>query len=232
MWLVLAHASDQTVLALTERWPLAARLVTPADVCAEGWILEIDGAAEGSPSAMQPSAVTGVITRLGGIGPADLPSVHATDRGYAAAELGAFLLAWLDGCPVPVINRPEPGSLNGPAWSPAQWVLAAHQAGLPVVPLRLGSSPGFAGDPSPANGGGVSPEGVTIMVVGDRVIGDVHPSLGEGAVRLARSAGTPLLGVTLDGVAAASRFVEASVCPALSTQAAEALAGYLGWTTC
>lgn len=231
---MLAHASDRTARELTERWPLACRLVTPADVCAEGWVLEIDGAAEGPPSATQPRAVTGVITRLGGIGPADIAGVHVADRAYAAAELGAFLLAWLDGCPAPVINRPQPGCLNGPAWSPAQWVLAAHTAGLMVVPLRLGSSPGSSGDSSATSGDGVSPDGVTVTVtvVGDRVIGDVHPSLSEGAVRLARSAGTPLLGVTLDGADAGSRFVEASVCPVLPAQAAEALAGHLGWTTC
>jgi len=230
MWLVLAHASDRTARELTERWPHACRLVTPADVCAEGWALEIDDAAAGPPGAALPGVVRGVVTRLGGIGPADLAGVHVTDRGYAAAELAAFLLAWLDDCPVPVISRPEPGSLNGPAWSAAQWALAAHLADLAVLPLRLGSSLESAGDSPGADD--VPPDDVTVTVIGDRVIGDVHPRLSQGAARLAHAAGTRLLGVTFDGREAESRFAGASVCPALPPRAAEALADQLGWTNC
>ena len=232
MWLVLAHASDRTARELTERWPHGCRLVTPADVCAEDWAPEIDDAAAGPSGAALPGAVRGVITRLGGIGSADLVGVHVTDCGYAAAELAAFLLAWLDDCPVPVISRPEPGSLNGPAWSAAQWTLAAHRAGLAVLPLRLGSSPESAGDSPGAGADGVPSDGVTVTVIGDRVIGDVHPRLSQGAARLARAAGTRLLGVTFDGREVGSRFAGASVCPALPPRAAEALADQLGWTTC
>lgn len=232
MWLVLAHASDRTARELTERWPHGCRLVTPADVCTEGWALEIDDTAAGPSGAALPGTVRGVITRLGGIGPADLAGVHAADRGYAAAELAAFLLAWLDDCPVPVISRPEPGSLNGPAWSAAQWALAAHLAGLAVLPLRLGSSPESAGDSPGACADGVPLDRVTVTVIGDQVIGDVHPRLSQGAARLARAAGTRLLGVTFDGREAGSRFAGASVCPALPPRAAEALADQLGWTTC
>ena len=232
MWLMLAHASDRTARELTERWPRACRLVTPADVCAEGWALEIDDAAAGPSGAALPGAVRGVITRLGGIGPTDLADVHVADRGYAAAELAAFLLAWLDDCPVPVISRPEPGSLNGPAWSTAQWTLAAHLAGLAVLPLRLGSSLESASDSPGACADGVPPDGVTVTVIGDRVVGDAHPRLSQGAARLARSAGTRLLGVTFDGPEAGSRFAGASVCPALPPKAAEALADQLGWTAC
>jgi hypothetical protein len=223
VWLVLAHAGDRTARELTERWPAATRLVTPAEVCAEGWVLELDGSPEGPPSA-----VDGVLTRLGGIGPEDLGGVHAADRDYAAAELGAFLLAWLDACSVPVLNRPEPGCLNGPAWSSTRWAMVAHGEGLRVNPLRLGSALRPSGSPEDAAAG----PGVQVTIVGDRVVGDVHPDLAAGAVRLARSAGTPLLELTFDGGDAGSRFVGASPCPALIEPVAEALADQLGWTTC
>jgi len=252
VWLVLAHRWDSAAHALAQGWPQATRLVMPADLSAAGWSLRLAGRDDGWtwPS---PDPFDGVLTRLTAISAADLPQVHAADRVYAAAELGAFLLAWLDACPAPVLNRPAPGCLNGPPWSAEQWALAAYRAGLAPAPLRRSTRPpdrhapataprhgaarhGAADRGGPGGGGpsrgGPGPDEVAATVVGQRVIGPVHPRVAESAVRLAAVAGTPLLGLTFDGCGERARFLTATAWTDLDGAAALAVARHLGWTTC
>jgi hypothetical protein len=212
MWIVLAASHDRAARDLTAAFPASTRLVTPDAIGPEGWTLEVGNGDGASCDATH--RVDGVLTRLPGVGPGDLPGVRAEDREYAAAELDAFLLAWLDACPAPVLNRPTPGSLNGPAWPSFAWSLAAHRAGL-----------GTAADPD-------GQAAAAITVVGDRVLGDdgVDAGVVEGVRRLARSAGTPLLEVALDGLGPEAAFVGASVCPELHPQLVDSLADICGWT--
>src|SRR4051794_14042515 len=122
MWLVLAQAHDVAARQLTAAFPASIRLVTPDAIGPEGWTLEVGDLEEARCDAGGP--VDGVLTRVFGIAPDDLRTVRPDDRPYAAAELDAFLLAWLDACPAPVLNPPSPGSLNGPPWSPLAWSMA------------------------------------------------------------------------------------------------------------
>jgi hypothetical protein len=207
VWRVLAHAEDVAARAFTRRFPEATRFVAPADVEAGGWTLTVstDGQTCTHP------AVAGVLNRLAWIHPADLPRVHPADRSYAAAELEAFLLAWLDACPAPVLNRPQPGCLNGPGWSPLRWAAQAHAVGLRTGPA-------------------LAVEAARVTVVGDRVVGaDVADDLRDGALRLAASAATPLLTVAFDGQAAGSRFVAADPCADLVGPVAAELGRTSGW---
>ena len=73
-----------------------------------------------------------MLTRLGGVSAADLPHVNAQDVVYAAAELDAFLRAWLGAWPGPVVNRPSTTCLNGPGWRPRAMGRGSHSGGPPV----------------------------------------------------------------------------------------------------
>jgi hypothetical protein len=230
MWLVLAHDWDVTAAELTRTWSSATRLVSPADVRGEGWTLRMSarGASVGCPAgpfappervAAGVAGVAGVLTRLGVVTVGDVPAVHSEDRRYAAAELGAFLLAWLDACPAPVVNRPRPGCLNGPPWSPQLWAAAAAAAGMRVGRRR--ESNGLAGTSS----GTVR----RLTVIGRQLVGDADARLASAVLRLAELAGTVLLGVDVDEE---SSFVAATARPELDSMAQSVLAEALGWTTC
>jgi hypothetical protein len=253
MWLVLAHSWDAAARALVDRRLDHLALVTPADVRGHGWSLSAgtggssvtwDGAVAGGGrvGGIRGAAFDGVVTRIDGVGVADLPHIHASDRHYAAAELGAFLLAWLDACSAPVVNRPSPGCLSGPPWSPARWRLAAHEAGLALAgaahPARPDGGQQDAGHQDAGHQDAGQPGGACVLtVIGDRVLGAADPQLALGARRLAAVAGTYLLGVTFDGCApdgdrGAARFVSATPCPELNAHAESVLAASLGWPPC
>ncbi len=226
MRLILARADDASAGALAARWGADAMVLTPADLHRLRWRLEVDrdGATRTTvgPRGGPDIAVGSVLCRLAAVAGSDLPHVHRDDRDYAAAELTAFLVAWMDGCPAPVLNRPVAGSLNGPPWSPDRWAEAAVAVGLRTSG-RPGEDP--LGDPGPGCRGCPHPPvaprppaGVT--VVGDAVLGAAHPVVGARLRDLARLAGTPLLGATVDGTGPDAAVRDVSAWPDLSAAAA------------
>jgi len=68
----------------------------------------------------------GVVTRIANVHASDLAHIVEQDREYVAAELNAFLTAWLDSLRCPVINRPSASSLLGPALSHERWLALAR----------------------------------------------------------------------------------------------------------
>ncbi len=221
MLVVLASAWDAAAAELAARWRShGAVLVTPADLSAPGWEYRHPcgrwtGVAGGR--RLDPATLDGVVTRLDVVRAADLPHVASADREYVAAEMTAFLLAWLSALACPVIDRPSPGCLCGPAWSPARWLTAAAAIGQPVAPLRLRAVPGAAARQPPA-------DGPLVTVAGRRCLGAPHPALGERARALASAAGTALLGVRFDGGSASARIAAAGPwLAALDDEAADAL---------
>jgi len=201
--LVLAHAGDAAARALACRWGDAALLLTPEDLHHRMWRLELDrgGAALATvgPGPRDHTRVDAVLSRLGGIGAGELTRVRPEDRDYAAAELTAFLLAWLDACACPVLNPPSAGSLNGPGWQPEQWAMAAARAGLPVRSVRRHVALGEVFDPVLAVPAAEAAGPVNVTVVGDRWFGPAHESTKRRLGDLARAAGAPLLVAALDG---------------------------------
>jgi hypothetical protein len=135
MRLVLAHDYDITARELAARWGSDAVLLTPAELSAEHLLLHLDEHGAAQAEVTSRPGVTSVLTRLGGISAADLPQINTQDAAYAAAELDAFLRAWLGAWPGPVINRPSTTCLNGPGWRPEQWVAAATAVGLRARPI-------------------------------------------------------------------------------------------------
>ncbi|MGW5714783.1 hypothetical protein ACWEVP_01350 [Amycolatopsis sp. NPDC003865] len=229
MLLILAHAHDRSARALARRWGGGALLLTPGALPETRWHLEVDrdgrvrtglATADGTPIP-----VTGVVNRLGVITAADVPGVHSRDRAYAGAELTAFLLAWLDACPVPVLNPPDPRSLNGPPWFPEQWAEVAASAGLRVeAPGRRVGLPAAPLAAVPDWDGAVRAH-----VVGDVCVGDVHPALGRRLCELGRLARTPLLTATVSGRGPHARVRDISAWPDLADPAvADAVLAALG----
>jgi hypothetical protein len=212
MLLILAYAHDTGARVLAGRWGSDALLLTGAGLRRARWYLEVSREgrvrAELATAAGTRVPVTGVVNRLGAVTSADLPGVHPDDRAYAAAELTAFLTAWLHACPVPVVNPPTLTALNGPAWHPERWAAAAVAVGLRSDVRRLiGSVPPT---PEPAWDGARRAH-----VVGDTCLGDVHAVVRRKLVALACHARTPMLAATVSGDGPDAAVRDFSVWPAL-----------------
>jgi hypothetical protein len=78
------------------------------------------------------SGIEAAVSTMDTVTSGDLPQIVREDRAYVAAEMRAFLLAWLTTIPCPVLNRPTPLSLAGCGWRPEQWALAAAAHGIPT----------------------------------------------------------------------------------------------------
>jgi hypothetical protein len=229
MIIVLAHRHDlparQLVARLRNRGT-AAELMLSADLGRRGWCLMGDPATDRCALGSRVFAnreLRGIVSRLVAVTPAELDAVHLEDRAYAAAEMHAFLLAWLHGLSCPVLNRPHPGCLAGQPWAPEQWMAAGARLGLAVRPISRGCSlrePEFPGPPG-ANGAARSAAGrltdglqpnvaadsapsteatqsSTVHVVAGRSFGASDEPYGRAARQLAEAAGMELLRVTFE----------------------------------
>lgn len=214
MLLLLAHPHDTTVPALLKRWAgTDAVLLTCAELSQVGWQLGVGTSASCAVVAGKPTPIgriTGVLTRLSGITANELPHIAAADRGYVAAEMTAFLMAWLHGLPCPVLNRPGPGCLMGPSHQPAWWLHAAANAGLSVRPIRHPIKL-QAEAPAPAN----AATRASVTVVGQKAHGAVDPALLEAASKLAAATGVGLLQVHFSHEAAGAEVLGADLWPDL-----------------
>lgn len=213
--LVVAGEADGEAHALPVRLPdLDVRLLTPADLSCAGWELRRGCApgiavAGGSPVATQD--VQAVLVRLPWVREHDVFRVDAADRAYAAAEMSAFLLAWLSALRCPVINRPTTSCLAGPLWRPQRWVVAAASVGLRVAAVRC--TTGAATD---SRGQATEAPTVIATVVGEHCLGVEEPTLAVRLCELARVAGAEVLTIGLSDATADARFVAASPWPDLA----------------
>ena len=173
----------------------AVRL-TPADLSAPGWAFDPHAVAEGvaviEGAPLPVRAITGVLTRLPWVVPAELEHIRMADRAYAAAEMNAFLFAWLSALECPMLNRPTAGCLAGPGLHPVEWADAAARAGVPTSR---------------------GPDRATVTVVGERCVGDVHPLQAERARRLAAEVHAGLLRVRFSSPGDDGRVVSADPWP-------------------
>jgi hypothetical protein len=104
----------------------------------------------------------------------------------------AFLRAWLDGLPIPVVDPPSTTSLSGPAWTLEQWAQQAARVDVPFRPVRR-AIPAVTTDGTPPS---VLRQ---IHLVGDtvRTAGPVSDEEIAWGRRLAGVAGIHFLTVTL-----------------------------------
>jgi hypothetical protein len=160
--------------------------------------------------------LAGVLTRLPTIFPQELIEVTPQDRSYVAAEINAFLVAWLSALPIPVLNRATPACLSGPNWRHEQWVYAAAKAGIPITPARR-SVPGI---PYSALAPASDPP-IVITVVGKKCVGPPDSILRAFARKLAIASSTELLSVRFSGRSRHATFLSASTVPDVASKEIE-----------
>jgi hypothetical protein len=223
---ILARQGDESARSLAARWSAhGALLLSPPDLSIPGWqynpLAAEASAAVISRRAIGASEITGVLTRLSWIFGHELIQVAPNDRAYAASEMNAFLLAWLDGLACPLLNRPTATCLSGPCWRKERWVHFAARLGIPVCPVRREARPSDALPEEPR-----SPS-KSVTVVGDRCFGETEKAIADCARRLASAAGLDLLGVHFRDVDGEPRLLGADLCPDLSsTKVADAVLDY------
>lgn len=204
MILVICHEADGSAAwaaAALRRRGLPLTLLTGRDLAAvRRWrhTLSPDGAAawafELEPGRTLRSAdVRGVLNRLSAVPWTWLSRIGGPDRLYAAQEMHAFYLSWLQALPGAVLNRPTPQGLCGNIRHPAAWTALALRAGLPVRPYRQTCDDDVVDRWRPT----IEPTRQTVLVIGDRVIGPGELTRAHAAAlrRLAHASGCALLGV-------------------------------------
>jgi hypothetical protein len=191
---IVAGRSDEGARLLAERWRAEdACVLTCHDLSRPGWCHRLDGDGVATTIAIGGRTaacdeIRGVLTRLPTVTEDELPHVVAQDRAYVAAEMTAFMISWLSSLDCPVLNRPTPNCLTGPAWFPEQWVRAARDLGIPTRPMRRRVRRN--GEAAPPAG---AADRVAVAVVGETCLGDAEPALLGYARDLAKAARVDLL---------------------------------------
>jgi hypothetical protein len=209
-------------------------LLTPSDLSRPGWNYRLDSADGPRGSAaviggevVDVGTIAGVLTRLPWVTEDDLRQIVAADRAYVAAEMTAFLLAWLSALPCPVLNRPSTTCLAGPDWAPERWVHLAARIGIPARTVRRRT----AGAVEPQCESQDDPSDdrrVTVTVVGERGFGTRDRRLVTAARRLATVAGADLLAVHFARRRTETLLVSADPWPDVSSpEVADAVRAYL-----
>lgn len=218
MLLILASCHDSAAQTYATRWRnIPAQVVTCADISRSGWRHTPGAPTRGQCVIRQePLSVTqlrGVWVRLSAVTEEELPEIVPSERPYIAAEMMAFLVAWLTELSCPVCNRPTPLSLTGPAWSNERWRLEAARLGIAVpnaeCHLVLGREP--AEDNTPAL------RRTTVTVIGDRCFGSTDCTVHEAATSLARQAGVSVVSMDFDTSSSPPHFLSATTCPRISS---------------
>lgn len=204
MILVLASGWDAGAVTLASRWRAhGARLLTPVDLSRPGWRWDpadpLAGDLAVGSDVAPASSVRHVVSFLSAVQPGELHHIATDDRDYVAAEVSAFLVAWLTALGERVLNPPTPLCLSGPHLRDAQWRRDAAHAGLPVATTRRTEScrPGHVS----AATGPVLPPGaaVEVAVVGGSCVAaeSVPPVIRRGLEDLAVLTGAGLLSARL-----------------------------------
>ncbi len=223
MIVIFASQFDKSASSLAERWKnYDASLLTCDDLSVSGWRhflnAESTNFAVVSGQIVDLADIEAVLIRWPGIFAPELIQIAEHDRDYVASEMMAFLVSWLSSLSCPVINKPTPVNLTGPAWRLEQWTHAAALLGIPVKPARRHVARNavekeLAAEPAPA----------TVTVVGDRCFGDVEALLLEQSRQLARAGGVSLLKVGFTGPEAGSFLAGVDLVPHLTDETTDAI---------
>lgn len=155
-------------------------------------------------------AIAGLVNRVRLLPTQHFNNAAPGDREYAAAELHAFLLAWLNGIAGRVLNPARPPLLGGGINDVAAIRHYAATAGLPTAPWRQSTRTAAlvgSGDVDIT----VVPTHV-VTVLDNRLFGPIVPTdLAGGCCRLAAYLGTPLMQVAFSRTGTSAwRFLHAT----------------------
>ncbi len=228
MLAIVASRYDKEAQALVKQWPdRDVRLLTCEDLSLSGWrhrpACPQESVAMISGETVPVNQITGVLNRLPGVLDYEIPQITPTDRPYVAAEMTAFLSAWLNHLKCPVLNRPTATYLLGPSWRPQQWTHTAARLGIPICAdvqeIALNRAVPTA----------KPPDSISVTVIGNCTIGEVDPLLAQQAQQLAKAAQANLLTVQFSRVGAT--FLGAELWADLSSEAiTEAIWNYINAT--
>jgi hypothetical protein len=211
--LILASAWDEVAQALVRRWGAKAALLTPVDLSREGWRwqpgIRARNVAAIQRELVETSLITGVFTRLPAVSSKEIPHIIAHDREYVAAEMHAFLFAWLSGLPCPVVNRPSAYCLAGPYWKHEQWLHTAGQLGIDVEPAHRKITCGTL-----SRSRDVLLDNVTaITIAGNHHMGSCDPVLVGQARQVTAAAGITFSTILFRKAGATSKFLGVNLWP-------------------
>jgi hypothetical protein len=138
MVIIVANRDDASAGEIARASTRQAAVVMTADDLVHGGWQWTPGAIDDAwiragGRRMQARAITAVVALIPAISVAELPMIDAGDRAYVATEMTAMLAAFLSELRCPVLNRPSPTRLDGPAWSDERWRIQARQHGICVV---------------------------------------------------------------------------------------------------
>lgn len=218
---IFASSQDPSAASLVERWAdHNASLLTCNDLSIAGWrhYLNPDAAEKAvvSGRVLPVKEIGGVLIRWPGVFAEELVQIAPDDRSYVAQEMMAFLVSWFSSLRCPVINRPTPLNLMGPAWRLEQWTYVAAQLGIPVRPVhrRIANN---------VHDNGRHQGAASVTVVNERGFGDVDQTLLNQARSLARAAGVSVLQVFFSGPEAGSFFAGVDLIPQITGEVEDAV---------
>lgn len=146
MIIVVASELDSDAERLAATWPRReAVLLTPRDLCTRGWTIELgrfnDGSFVAGGTKHSIREIDGAITLFSCVYEHELFGIEKSDRRYVCAELVAHLVYFLSNLPCPILGKPTPECLNGPAWRQEQWALACRASGIRTELATQAASP-------------------------------------------------------------------------------------------
>ena len=200
MTLILCHSSDPAALWLgasmqhlgvdvdvvsVEQLVFSRRIVFRMDDAGDSGVVELAGG-----RLLRPEAIDGLINRVRYLPTRHFARAEPAERAYAESELGAFLLAWINGVAGRVINPPVPHDLGGATFPLQTLFQLAAAAGLPTG--------GWRGSADDVGDGASLSQTRAVVVFDGRLFGPLLSRPMQDACRgLASLLGTPLLQIEL-----------------------------------
>jgi hypothetical protein len=216
--IVSSHSDASKEVFVSHDSECNIRIFTPLDLSTTGWHYRNSDMTEGvcviGSEAMSYGEIDGVIVRLPAVSHSDLPHIIEVDRTYLAAEMTAFLLAWLSSLKCPMLNRPTSSCLSGPYLRQEQLTYFVAQLGVPVVSCRKVVGYGLKRRQEEIK------ERSTVIIVGKRHVGNVHPILVHYAQRIAKALNVEFFAVSFSRPDKEGRFIGIDLWPDISDELA------------
>ncbi len=191
MYLIVASQVDDAAGDLIQYFPNGeAKILTPADLSQPGWRINTVKPSESvfvaNGEKFYSADLEGVLCLLPCIFEKELVQIVEEARDYVASEMTAFLKYWLSSLPCPVLNPPTAGCLSGPNWRREQWLQAALDVGIKVMPFNRGTRIQCPSDK-------IEEQLLKVTLIGKKELGENKSGLSVQVGILAEAVGVNLL---------------------------------------